>query len=253
MHALQKQQAIQSHRGSSQHLWSAKANKHTYYNCIVWTIPAGMTTQVLPDRKHSVAHKLGLLYSLTTFDVAGGLSEDDSGMASAAHVMDDSAALNGGSGSAKSHGGGGEPQVGSPRQLADTTNLQQRVVAPGTQPTGQTKLVSAASSGETLLIVKNIPPFDRLQSTTASSVSTAAPSACIDKSTKMLLRWSMCLSPEYSLLGQYLSWQSKQQRSFQHIIRLAAGMSGHTCIHSLWTPCWTPMTLNAPSDGSDRR
>ena len=68
-------------------------------------------------------------------------------MASSAHVMDDSAAVNGTTDPAKSQSTGGIPDTGSPRQLADTTNLQQRTPAPGTQPTGQTKLVSATSAG----------------------------------------------------------------------------------------------------------
>lgn len=68
-------------------------------------------------------------------------------MTSAAHVMDDSAALNNSNESGESHGTGHRPQVESPRQLADATNLQQRPAAPGTQPTGQTKLVSASSTG----------------------------------------------------------------------------------------------------------
>lgn len=78
---------------------------------------------------------------------AGPATEDENGMASSAHVMDDSAAVNGTTDSAKSQGTGGISDTGSPRQLADTTNLQQRPTAPGTQPTGQTKLVSATSAG----------------------------------------------------------------------------------------------------------
>ena len=78
---------------------------------------------------------------------AGAVSEDENGMASSAHVMDDSAALNGSADSAKSHDMGVRPHAVSPRQLADATNLQQKTTIPGTQPTGQTKLLSASSAG----------------------------------------------------------------------------------------------------------
>lgn len=93
------------------------------------------------------ACELQCLLQVMFIAAVGAVSGDENGMASSAHVMDDSAALNGSADTAKSHDMCVTPHAVSPRHLADATNLQQKTAAPGTQPTGQTKLVSASSAG----------------------------------------------------------------------------------------------------------